>query len=228
MNLLKGDEIEQVIRKAGKKIFHMCPKMSRDSYVIWTEHSFDDGKWSFNQRSDTTDSSVSSFIFRWDWMTTNRSLHGFIRWCEGYRSEISFIPVHRFTLLREIDLAVVHRCGWRIEPTDELVFLIDDRVKLESEFRFRTFLTPGSVLASPGLCFISPRLVCRSMARIRRDERCILNGTALYRVSFLIQLALEFLPDKGNFSLRSQLFLECPDGRSIRDLIRISEKMPER
>jgi len=33
MNLLNGDEIEQVIRETGEEIFHMNPKMSSDPYV---------------------------------------------------------------------------------------------------------------------------------------------------------------------------------------------------
>jgi len=77
--------------------------------------------------------------------------------------------------------------------TDELVFLVDDCVKLESEFRFRTILGPRSVPASPSLRVITKGLVCRGMALIGCDERRILDSTALDRVPFLIQLPLEFL-----------------------------------
>jgi len=33
MFLLNSNEIEQIIRKAGKEIFDVCPKMSGDTHV---------------------------------------------------------------------------------------------------------------------------------------------------------------------------------------------------
>lgn len=74
--------------------------------------------------------------------------------------------VHRFTFFRKIDLAVVYGCGCRIKPSDELVILVNKRVEFVPELRFLSFLHPGSVKASPGLCLITPGRVGRCMTGI--------------------------------------------------------------
>ena len=132
----------------------MDPEVGSNHHMPGMKHPFDHRKWAFNQRTRSADRPVSPVVFRWDWFSPDRSLHGFIYWCERYCPEISFVPVHYFTFLWEINLAVVQWCSRCIESSDEMVFFVDEWMVFVSKFWFGTFPGPGSIPAPPGLCSV--------------------------------------------------------------------------
>ena len=75
---MNGQEIEQVVGETGEKHFGMSTEMGGDHQMVGVEDPFDDGERSFDQRTDPADSPVSSFIFRGDRMTPDRSFHGLV------------------------------------------------------------------------------------------------------------------------------------------------------
>lgn len=227
MVFLNGYEVKEIVRKTSKEVFGMDPEVGSNHYMPGMKHSFDYCKWAFNQRSSSADRPVSPFVFYGDWFSPDRSFHSFVYWCERDSPKISFVTVHRFAFLREIDLAIMQWCGGSIESSDELVFFVDDGMKFVSKFWFVTFPGPGSIPASSGLCSISPWFIGRGMPGIGGDERCILNGAPSYRISLFIQLALKFIPNEMNFAIFCQVFPEYPHRRPIRYFFRIPEKMPK-
>ena len=118
----------------------MNSEMGGDNQMAGVKDPFDDSERPFDQRSDSADSVISAFIYSWDGMPSDGSSHGFVHWGKRYWPKIPFIPVDCFSFLREIDLTVMNRCSCCIESSDELVFLIDDRMKFVSDDLF-PFLT---------------------------------------------------------------------------------------
>lgn len=78
--------------------------------MISMEGSFYNGKWTFNHPSHSADCAIPAFLLDGEWVTPDRSFHGFVHCRTGFHSEIPLIPIHSLTRHREVSLAVMDRC----------------------------------------------------------------------------------------------------------------------
>lgn len=136
--------------------------------------------------------------------------------------EVSFVPINRLPLPREIDLAVVPRCGSGLHSPDELMLFVHHDMQFVPEVRLFPFLCPGAVPAPPGLGLLSPRRVRRFMAGIGGDEARVLDHPFLYREILYFKLRLQLIPDGLLFPALDQPLPEVPEGGVIRYLLRES------
>jgi len=66
-------------------------------------------------------------------MISDGPVHGFVHRSLGLHAEIALVPVDRFSVLREIDLAVVERSGRCCDPSDELMIFVQENVDFVSK-----------------------------------------------------------------------------------------------
>jgi len=191
------------------------------------EYCFDHGKRSLHQGSCPADCLVSPLLPGGKRMISSGSVRGLIHRCLRPHAEISLVSVDRFPLFREVDPAVVEGGGRRCDPPDELMILVLENMEFVPKIRFRPFLCPGAIMASPRFRLIPPRGICTRMTGISGDETCVLNHTLSNRQSFLVDLTLRLLPDGDIFSRCNEAFAEEPDGGMIRDGRWIIEKVAE-